>query len=259
MSEKLKLTNEQIFKILNYRLNDKDEELFSNRFEIVFDDIPSEHPSEAGSGVSRHSYCEKDGREYRWFIVKDKFTNEEFVINSLYDPVCENEVMDLPDNICIVSDEKESSLYVSDCKNEVIKSSDNVFKATNKENISLNETKLMISFLSPELKRAIFKEKKSENKATFENEAEEKLTPAQRLKKEYDKIESECAEFKTNASLSQIPPEKISEVVKFLNYEKDYSFNNIIENIYPICIEYRLNQRSLWQWLQVKRGAWKQK
>lgn len=169
--------------------------------------------------------------------------------------------MDLPDNICIVSEEKESSLYASECKNKIIDAPGNICTTPEQEKDVLNETKLTISFLSPELKKSIFNNKVSDQKTSIEikNNDDETLTPSQRLKKAYEKIESECSEFKTNATLSQIPSAKIGEIIKFLNQERGYSFNDIIEKVYPLCIEYKLNQKSFWQWLQVKRGAWKQK
>lgn len=60
MSEKLKFTEKQIFQIINYRLDKKNENLFSDRFDVVFDDIPSEHPDQVYSGCSRHDYCEDE-------------------------------------------------------------------------------------------------------------------------------------------------------------------------------------------------------
>lgn len=211
----MKMTRKQIFEIINYRLDRETEKLFNSRFEVVFDDIPSEHPNESGS--SRHHYCEDDGREYRWFIFKDKKTGEEFVINTVYSTEVENEIMDLPKNIDIVNDE---------------------------ETTFLAELRRNADLLNPKVEeKPVVIEKKP-------------LTNVEKLKLKYKEIENECEVFSIGKDLSQVPVDKINEVMSFLNKKTPYSLNDIIEKVYPICIDYKLNQRSLWQWLQVKRGAW---
>lgn len=101
----LKLTSKELDNIINNRYDDE-------RFEEIFNDIPMYHPDHVIQKGERHTdYIEDDSREYRWLILKDLQTNTEYCINYTYNPDWPNDLLDLPDSIEIVEDEKESSIY----------------------------------------------------------------------------------------------------------------------------------------------------
>lgn len=102
----LKLTRNQLNKFINGDLNE-------HFFEEIFDDIPLYHEDYVKSeGETHRDYMEEDGREYRWFIFKNKETNEEYCLNYTRNVDWDNDLMDVSDNIEVVSDEAESSVYV---------------------------------------------------------------------------------------------------------------------------------------------------
>lgn len=104
--QKLKLTNNEVDKLVNGRLD-------IDRFEEVFDDIPIYHPEhEHVKGDTHRDYCEDDGREYRWYIFKDTVTGVEHCIDYTYNSEWPNDVVDTPDSIEIVANEEDSDLYV---------------------------------------------------------------------------------------------------------------------------------------------------
>lgn len=80
----LKLTYDQLKRIVLEQLNKKEEEVWNKSFKTVFDDIPSEHEDDEDS--NRDDFCEDDGREFRWFIFKNKETGKEYCINYQYSP-----------------------------------------------------------------------------------------------------------------------------------------------------------------------------
>lgn len=85
------------------------------------------------------------------------------------------------------------------------------------------------------------------------------LTPLHKavrdLNSKYKAIEPECKILAPKEKL-QVPSKKIKEVLAFLK-RKDWSSYDLQMLLTPICIEYKIDRDSFWQWLQVKRGAWK--
>lgn len=106
MTGKIKLTYRDIDNLINYRF---DEELFEDRFEIIFDDIPFYHPDHTPSkGETHRDYLEDDGREYRIFTFKDNITNIEHTINYIYNSEFPNDFMDKDNTIEIVDNQEDS-------------------------------------------------------------------------------------------------------------------------------------------------------
>ena len=104
MTVTLKLTNQEVDNLINGKLKD--------RFETIFDNIPFYHPDNVpDEGETHHDYCEDDGREFRWLIVKDKLTGEEYCVCYTYNREYPNDLESLSENIEIVENFKESSLY----------------------------------------------------------------------------------------------------------------------------------------------------
>lgn len=85
------------------------------------------------------------------------------------------------------------------------------------------------------------------------------LTIEQKADKElwakYEAIASECKVLLPKEKL-KVPKAKIDEIIQFLKTEK-FNAYQLREKVVPVCIEYRLEEKSFWQWLQVKRGVWK--
>lgn len=103
---KLKLTNKELDSLINNKLHDE-------RFEKLFDDIPIFHPDhEKKSNESSSDYIEDDGRQYRWYIFKDKITGIEHCINYTYNSEWPNDLMDTPSSIEVVKKEEDSDLYI---------------------------------------------------------------------------------------------------------------------------------------------------
>lgn len=100
----LKLTSKQVNELINNRYDDE-------RFEEIFNDIPMYHPDHVIQKGERHTDYMDDSREYRWLVLKDLQTGTEYCINYTYNPDWPNDLLDLPDSIEVVEDEKESSIY----------------------------------------------------------------------------------------------------------------------------------------------------
>lgn len=104
---KLKLTNKELDLLINNKLHNE-------RFEKLFDDIPVFHPDhDNDSGERSSDYIEDDGRQYRWYIFKDKMTGLEYCLNYTYNIEWPNDLIQAPDSIEIVKNEEDSDLYVS--------------------------------------------------------------------------------------------------------------------------------------------------
>ena len=84
------------------------------------------------------------------------------------------------------------------------------------------------------------------------------LTPFQKTIEDlfapYKAIESECRIVIPKEKLN-VPKAKIDEVLALL--KGSYLLPDLLKLVIPICIEYRIEEKSFWQWLQVKRKAWK--
>jgi hypothetical protein len=85
------------------------------------------------------------------------------------------------------------------------------------------------------------------------------LTPEQQANADmwaqYRAIKSECKVIEKKEKL-QVPSAKIKEILAFLKTSK-FSLMDLQNLIIPVCIEYKLEEKSFWQWIQVKRGVWK--
>lgn len=113
------MTRTEVFELINNKLDHEKLKLFNSRFEIVFDDIPTEHPTLECHSELKRGYCDDDGLyEYHWFIFKDKKNNEEYFINIKYQYYADNEIMDLPDNIEIV--EEGNNTVLTELKDSVV-------------------------------------------------------------------------------------------------------------------------------------------
>jgi hypothetical protein len=85
------------------------------------------------------------------------------------------------------------------------------------------------------------------------------LTPEQQANADmwaqYRAIEAECNVVEKKEKL-KVPSTKIKEILAFLKTKK-FSMMDLQNLIIPVCIEYKLEQKSFWTWIQVKSGAWK--
>jgi hypothetical protein len=72
---------------------------------------------------------------------------------------------------------------------------------------------------------------------------------------QYRAIEAECKVVEKKEKL-KVPSAKIKEILAFLKTKK-FSMMDLQNLIIPVCIEYKIEQKSFWQWVQVKSGAWK--
>lgn len=197
----LKLTSKELDNIINNRYDDE-------RFEEIFNDIPMYHPDHVIQKGERHTDYMEDGRQYRWLILKDLKTDLEYCINYTYNSEWPNDILDIPDSIEIVENEKESSLY--------------------KEPVVVVEPE---PILSPEA------------------QADKNLW------NQYLAVKDECKIIEKKEKITA-PKEVIKEIIRFMKEEK-YNAYQLRAKIIPVCIEYKLEDKSFWTWIQVKRGAWK--
>ncbi len=90
-------------------------------------------------------------------------------------------------------------------------------------------------------------------------EPEPVLTIEQRYDKDlwskYQDIASECKVVEKKEKL-KVPKATIDDILAFLKSEK-FTILELRAKVIPVCIEYKLEEKSFWQWLQVKRGVWK--
>lgn len=204
MSVTLKLTNHEVDQLINRKLEE--------RFEEIFNDIPFYHPDyEPERGETHRNFCEDDGREFRWLIVKDIVTGIEYSLNYTYNTEWPNDIMSLPDNIQIVSTHEESSLNV-----EIV----------------------------PEVKE------EPVEVLSLEAQADKVLMDA------YKAIEGECRLVEKKEKL-KIPKEEIQPVFDLLKSNAPFSIYDLRKVIVPVAIKYKLEEKSFWTWIQVKRGVWK--
>lgn len=90
-------------------------------------------------------------------------------------------------------------------------------------------------------------------------EPEPVLSPEQQADKalmaRYHAIVHECITVKPKERL-KVPKSTIDDILLFLK-TPPYSIYDARAKIIPVCIEYKMEESSFWQWLQVKRGVWK--
>lgn len=199
--QKLKLTSKQVNEIINNRYD-------GERFEEIFNDIPMYHEDHVMQKGERHTDYMDDSREYRWLIIKDLKTGEEYCINYTYNPDWPNDLLALPDSIEVVKDEKESSLY---------------------------EAPIVVAEPEPVLSQ--------------EAQADKDLW------NQYLAVKDECKVLEKKEKLT-VPKKVIDEIINFLKNEK-FNMFQLRAKIIPVCIEYKLEEKSFWQWIQVKRKVWK--
>ena len=72
------------------------------------------------------------------------------------------------------------------------------------------------------------------------------------LMEEYNR--TEVVEF--NPKTSSIPVGVVDDILKFLETKK-FSMFDLRKKIIPVCIEYQIEQKSFWTYLQNRRGAWR--
>lgn len=53
----------------------------------------------------------------------------------------------------------------------------------------------------------------------------------------------------------KVPKAVISDIIAFL--KTDFNMYQLRAKILPVCITYRIEHKSFWEYIQVKRGAWK--
>lgn len=82
-----------------------------------------------------------------------------------------------------------------------------------------------------------------------EKQADKDLTDA------YNAIKSQCREVIPKEKL-EVPKERIKQLLDLLK-TTNFTIIDVRAIAYPICIEYKLEQKSFWRWIQVKTGAWK--
>lgn len=90
-------------------------------------------------------------------------------------------------------------------------------------------------------------------------EPEPVLTNEQRYDKDlwakYQAIAPECKVVEKKEKLN-VPKATIDDILAFLKSEK-FNILELRAKVIPVCIEYKLEEKSFWQWIQVKRGVWK--
>lgn len=87
------------------------------------------------------------------------------------------------------------------------------------------------------------------------------LTPEEQadaeLKAEYNLIPASELRKMTMEVANEIPASTIITIMDFLKKEK-FNIIQLRKEIYPVCIKFKIDQKSFWTWLQVKRGIWKE-
>lgn len=90
-------------------------------------------------------------------------------------------------------------------------------------------------------------------------EPEPVLTTEQRYDKDlwakYQSVASECKVVEKKEKL-KVPKATIDDILAFLK-SKQFNILQLRAKVIPVCIEYKLEEKSFWQWIQVKRGVWK--
>ncbi len=76
----------------------------------------------------------------------------------------------------------------------------------------------------------------------------------QNLWEHYNSLSDELSAFDKNRV--DIPYSVIEDIINFLN-TKSFSKNELLLKVLPVCIKYRLEQKSFWQGIQKMRGVFK--
>jgi hypothetical protein len=85
------------------------------------------------------------------------------------------------------------------------------------------------------------------------------MSPAEladdKLCKLYQSVKAECRIVSSKEKL-EVPKSRINELINLLKQPK-FGIADVRAIAYPICIEFKLEEKSFWNWIQVKRGVWK--
>jgi hypothetical protein len=85
------------------------------------------------------------------------------------------------------------------------------------------------------------------------------LTPEQLADKElwarYQAIEGEVTPMDRT---KKVPKAVIADIIQFLK-QREFNLYQLRANIIPVCIEYKIDHKSFWEFIQIKRGVWKKR
>lgn len=85
------------------------------------------------------------------------------------------------------------------------------------------------------------------------------LTAEQIADKElWDKYNAVVSEMTPMGPSKKVPRAVIADILAFLK-GKEFNMYQLRAKILPVCIEYKIEHKSFWAFLQVKRGAWKKR
>lgn len=102
------------------------------------------------------------------------------------------------------------------------------------------------SVINPVIKEPV----KTEEEKTLTEEEKQ----VQNLWEHYNSLSDELSAFDKNRV--DIPYSVIEDIINFLN-TKSFSKNELLLKVLPVCIKYRLEQKSFWQGIQKMRGVFK--
>lgn len=102
-------------------------------------------------------------------------------------------------------------------------------------------------------------DKKAETIKELEPVVQEQKNLADKLKAQYYEMEGK-EKFKLVKSndVIQVPVSVINDLKSFMKTKK-FNLYELQARIFKICIDYKLEQKSFWQWFQIKIGNWKLK
>lgn len=193
-----------------------------DRFEIIQNSIPIDDEED------RSNYIEDDGREYRFFHFKDLKTDEEYGFSYVWH-------REHPfDHYSILSDLNECGIkIVAESTQELDR-----YQAHGWDN--------------PEPLPAVTEPIVPEVVLTPEQQADKELCDA------YHAVEAaENLQPDDISNISDIPQADINAILKFLRTETKFSLIDLRKLLFPLCIKYKVHQKSLWAHIQRAMGNWK--
>ncbi len=193
-----------------------------DRFEVEFNDIPMYMSGyNRVPGETHRNFIEDDGREYRVLIFKDTKTGKVYDVNYVYHSEFGNDYIAC-DGLVLVQDPKQSMLYVEVNKPEPVK--------------EVKEVK-EVKALDPVL--------------------QEQKNLSEKLKAQYYEVEeNEPLKFVKPDDVIEVPVSVINDLKIFIKTKK-FNLYQLQGKVFKICIDYKLEQKSFWQWFQIKIGNWK--
>lgn len=189
------------------------------RFGVEFNDIPLYMPGYKRSADETHrKFIEDDGREYRVLIFKDKETGKVYDLNYVYHSEFGNEYE--------AFDGCEGLTFVKDPKQSAL-------YVEEKKVESIKDVK------------------------ELEPVVQEQKNLADKLKAQYYEMEGkEKFQFVKPDDVIEVPVSVINDLKNFLKTKK-FNLYQLQAKVFKICIDYKLEQKSFWQWIQIKIGNWK--